>query len=64
MRGIGVRRLRRLAPCARALQPGAAAETFDVVFVDECHHSIYSLWRRVLEYFDTFSSASRPRRRS
>lgn len=29
-------------------------ETFDVVFVDECHRSIYSLWRQVLEYFDTF----------
>ncbi len=27
-------------------------ETFDVVFVDECHRSIYTLWRQVLEYFD------------
>lgn len=29
-------------------------ELFDVVFVDECHRSIYSLWRQVLEYFDSF----------
>ena len=27
-------------------------ETFDVVYVDECHRSIYTLWRQVLEYFD------------
>jgi len=25
---------------------------FDVVIIDECHRSIYSLWRQVLEYFD------------
>ena len=29
-------------------------EFFDVVFVDECHRSIYSLWRQVLDYFDGF----------
>lgn len=29
-------------------------EFFDVIFVDECHRSIYSLWREVLEYFDAF----------
>jgi type I restriction enzyme R subunit len=29
-------------------------EYFDVVIVDECHRSIYSLWRQVLEYFDAF----------
>ncbi|MDP2675316.1 MAG: type I restriction-modification enzyme R subunit C-terminal domain-containing protein [Dehalococcoidia bacterium] len=27
-------------------------ETFDFVFTDECHRSIYNLWRQVLEYFD------------
>src|SRR5262249_23453597 len=27
-------------------------EYFDVVVVDECHRSIYNLWRQVLEYFD------------
>lgn len=25
---------------------------FDVIVIDECHRSIYSLWRQVLEYFD------------
>ncbi len=29
-------------------------EYFDVVIIDECHRSIYSLWRQVLEYFDAF----------
>lgn len=29
-------------------------EFFDVIFVDECHRSIYSSWRGVLEYFDAF----------
>ena len=29
-------------------------ETFDVIVIDECHRSIYSLWRQVLEYFDAF----------
>jgi len=27
-------------------------EFFDVVVVDECHRSIYTVWRQVLEYFD------------
>ena len=27
-------------------------EFFDVIVVDECHRSIYSLWSQVLEYFD------------
>ena len=29
-------------------------EYFDVIVVDECHRSIYSLWRQVLEYFDAY----------
>ena len=29
-------------------------EYFDVIFIDECHRSIYSLWRQVLEYFDGY----------
>ncbi len=27
-------------------------ESFDLVIVDECHRSIYGVWRSVLEYFD------------
>jgi type I restriction enzyme R subunit len=29
-------------------------ETFDIVIVDECHRSIYGVWRQVLDYFDAF----------
>ncbi|MGE5610364.1 MAG: DEAD/DEAH box helicase family protein [Bacillota bacterium] len=29
-------------------------EFFDFIIVDECHRSIYNLWRQVLEYFDAF----------
>jgi type I restriction enzyme R subunit len=32
--------------------PYLPPEFFDVVVVDECHRSIYTLWRQVLEYFD------------
>jgi len=27
-------------------------EAFDFIVVDECHRSIYNVWRQVLEYFD------------
>jgi type I restriction enzyme R subunit len=29
-------------------------EYFDVIVIDECHRSIYSLWRQVLDYFDAY----------
>jgi len=29
-------------------------EMFDFIVTDECHRSIYHLWRQVLEYFDAF----------
>jgi type I restriction enzyme R subunit len=29
-------------------------ETFDFIVVDECHRSIYNIWRQVLDYFDSF----------
>jgi type I restriction enzyme R subunit len=35
-------------------QPGIPIETFDVVFTDECHRSIYGRWGQVLDYFDAF----------
>lgn len=41
-------------PVPVAYNPALPIETFDFVFVDECHRSIYSLWRQVLEYFDSF----------
>ena len=46
-------------PCqgARArstYNPAFPIETFDFIIIDECHRSIYNLWRQVLEYFDAF----------
>ncbi len=29
-------------------------EFFDFIFIDECHRSIYNLWRQVIEYFDAY----------
>lgn len=29
-------------------------EFFDFIIIDECHRSIYNVWRQVLEYFDSF----------
>ncbi len=34
--------------------PQIPIETFDFIVTDECHRSIYNLWRQVLEYFDAF----------
>jgi len=32
--------------------PAIPIETFDFIITDECHRSIYNLWRQVFEYFD------------
>ena len=32
--------------------PQIPIETFDFIVTDECHRSIYGLWRQVLQYFD------------
>jgi type I restriction enzyme R subunit len=29
-------------------------EFFDFIVIDECHRSIYNIWRQVLEYFDAY----------
>lgn len=34
--------------------PDLPIETFDFVIIDECHRSIYGLWRQVLDYFDAY----------
>jgi len=34
--------------------PMVPIEEFDFIVTDECHRSIYNLWRQVLEYFDAF----------
>ena len=39
-------------PLPLPYNPELPPEAFDIVFTDECHRSIYNLWRQVLEYFD------------
>jgi type I restriction enzyme R subunit len=34
--------------------PRFPIEDFDFIITDECHRSIYNVWRQVLEYYDTF----------
>ncbi len=41
-------------PVEVAYNPGIPVETFDLIITDECHRSIYHVWRQVLEYFDAF----------
>jgi len=42
------------APLPVEYNPALPPEAFDIVIVDECHRSIYGLWRQVLDYFDAF----------
>ena len=41
-------------PGAVEYNPDIPIHTFDFIITDECHRSIYNLWRQVLEYFDAF----------
>ena len=41
-------------PAPVEYNPAVPIDTFDVIITDECHRSIYNLWRQVLEYFDAF----------
>ena len=41
-------------PLPVVYNPSLPVEFFDFVFIDECHRSIYNLWRQVLEYFDAY----------
>jgi type I restriction enzyme R subunit len=57
MAGGGSERAHHDAPSAPAPVTYNATyppEFFDLIIVDECHRSIYNLWRQVLEYFDAF----------
>ena len=51
--GFDTASLRR-EPAPIEYNPDVPIETFDVIITDECHRSIYNLWRQVLEYFDGF----------
>ena len=50
----GLDALRRRDPLPVIYNPEIPIETFDVVFIDEAHRSIYTLWRQVVEYWDAF----------
>lgn len=41
-------------PLPVVYNPKVPLEFFDFIFIDECHRSIYNLWRQVLEYFDAY----------
>jgi len=41
-------------PLPVVYNPAVPIETFDFIITDECHRSIYNLWRQVLEYFDAY----------
>jgi len=41
-------------PVGVVYNPAIPIETFDFIVIDECHRSIYNLWRQVLDYFDSF----------
>ena len=45
---------RRKEPLPVVYNATLPPEHFDVVIIDECHRSIYNLWRQVVEYFDAF----------
>lgn len=42
------------APVEVSYNDTVPPEFFDVIIVDECHRSIYGVWRQVLDYFDAF----------
>ncbi|HEY4786474.1 MAG TPA: DEAD/DEAH box helicase family protein, partial [Bacteroidales bacterium] len=41
-------------PVPVSYNPKVPPEFFDFVVIDECHRSIYNLWKQVLDYFDAF----------
>jgi len=41
-------------PIEVAYSPTLPPDAFDVIVIDECHRSIYGLWRQVVEYCDAY----------
>jgi type I restriction enzyme, R subunit len=41
-------------PMPVVYSPKIPIEFFDFIVIDECHRSIYNIWKQVLEYFDGF----------
>lgn len=42
------------APAPVVYNSKVPIEFFDFIVIDECHRSIYNLWKQVLDYFDVF----------
>ena len=45
---------RRREPLPVVYNAKLPLEYFDAIVIDECHRSIYNLWRQVIEYFDAY----------
>ncbi|CAK8711656.1 type I site-specific deoxyribonuclease [Candidatus Electrothrix aarhusensis] len=45
---------RKKEPMPVAYSARNPIEQFDFIIIDECHRSIYNLWKQVLEYYDAF----------
>ena len=45
---------RQKEPQPVAYNEKVSIEFFDFIVIDECHRSIYNLWKQVLDYFDVF----------
>jgi len=45
---------RKREPLPVVYNPRLPVEFFDFIVIDECHRSIYNLWKQALEYFDAF----------
>ncbi len=45
---------RKREPMPVVYSAAVPPEFFDLIIIDECHRSIYNLWRQVLDYFDAF----------
>lgn len=41
-------------PVPVGYNPQLPVDFFDFIVIDECHRSIYNLWKQVLDYFDAF----------
>ena len=51
---VSLNEVQQTAGQAKLVQynPAVPVETFDFIIIDECHRSIYNLWKQVLDYFD------------
>ncbi|MCS6289589.1 MAG: DEAD/DEAH box helicase family protein [Nitrospira sp.] len=53
---ISLNELQQTAKQAKVVRynPAVPVETFDAIIIDECHRSIYNVWKQVLDYFDAY----------